>query len=146
MQGEVQGQKMTRRPGRGQCSVTALRGTHECHSHQDKVVQTWGRGRWAGGALPPLSPMPLLSLFCKTPVWPMTTSRGSSVPHRTMMKMSPRASLFCFVSGLVHSTWKFPGQGLNLCHSSSSSHHSGNIRSLTHCGHKRTPPRASLSG
>ena len=36
------------------------------------------------------------------------------------------------VLGCTHSLWKFPGQGLNTCHSSDLSHSSDNTRSLTH--------------
>ena len=42
-------------------------------------------------------------------------------------------SLFCFVSGCVHSMWNFLGEGSNSHHSSSPSHHSDNARSLTCC-------------
>ena len=33
----------------------------------------------------------------------------------------------------ICSMWKFPGEGLNLCHSSDPSHCSVHARSLTHC-------------
>ena len=33
----------------------------------------------------------------------------------------------------IHSMWKFPGQGSNLCHSSNPSHCRDSARSLTHC-------------
>ena len=38
-----------------------------------------------------------------------------------------------FLFGCVCSTWKFPGQGLNPCHSSDPSHCSDNARSLIYC-------------
>ena len=41
--------------------------------------------------------------------------------------------IFVFVFGHVHSMWKFPGQGSNLCLSSRPSCCRGNTGSLTHC-------------
>ena len=35
-----------------------------------------------------------------------------------------------FLSGCAHNTWKFLGQGLNLCHSSDPSHSSDNVKSF----------------
>ena len=40
--------------------------------------------------------------------------------------------IICFVFGMAHSMWKFPGQASNSGHSSNPSHCSDN-RSLTHC-------------
>ena len=35
--------------------------------------------------------------------------------------------------GCANNMQKFPGQGMNLSHSSDLSHHNDNARSLTHC-------------
>ena len=40
--------------------------------------------------------------------------------------------LFCLF-GHAHGIWKFPGEGLNLCHSGNPSHSCDNARSLTLC-------------
>ena len=59
-------------------------------------------------------------------------------PGTTMRLQNPAAytqslgSFGLIVFGLVHSKWKFQGQGANLHHSSDQSHSSDNAGSLTH--------------
>ena len=42
------------------------------------------------------------------------------------------AFLFCYVLGHARGLWKFPGQGLNPCHSSDPNHSSDHTGSLTY--------------
>ena len=50
------------------------------------------------------------------------------------------AVLFFFFLDHTHGMWKFPGQGLNLRHSSNQSYSSDNTGSLTHWAKRELPP------